>query len=393
MISKSSSKTRTQQTAMHSFAELLGKHLRTQFLSELELAQQIKVRRATVSRWLSGEVNRPRQREDVLRCAEFLELSPPQRDELLIAAGFNPERVASSISSSLPLSIRLPNLDSFEHSPFIIGPPITEPRQFFGREYLLKRIFSLWKGTPFQHAAIIGAKRSGKTSLLHYVRRIVDTPSNELRAHQRNDWLLPGYQWVFIDFQDPRMHRVETLLRHILLELDLPIPEPCDLISFAEIINQYVEIPTLFLFDEIGAAFESEELYEPLWWTLRSLGSNHNSKAKIGFLIASHQSPDRLIDHYGDKPSPFLNIFGHSFELGALTQEESLELIGSSPIPFSESDVAWMLEQSQGWPSLLQILCHTRLTALEEGRKDASWQKEALRRMHPYLYLLSDEQR
>jgi hypothetical protein len=73
-----------------------------------------------------------------------------------------------------------------------------------------------------------------------------------------------------------------------------------------------------------------------------------------------------------------------------LTQEESLELIGSSPIPFSESDVGWMLEQSQGWPSLLQILCHTRLTALEEGRKDASWQKEALRRMHPYLYLLSE---
>ncbi len=53
---------------------------------------------------------------------------------------------------------------------FVAGPPITDPRRFFGRAQELTRIFHWLKGQPMTHVAIIGQRRSGKTSLLHYLR-------------------------------------------------------------------------------------------------------------------------------------------------------------------------------------------------------------------------------
>ena len=366
---------------MPSFAELLTTHLKHSGLRPAELAKKIKVRRDILIEWLTDDVCLPLERDEVINCANCLHLTPVQRDELLLAAGFAPEKSSLFIPSNLPIS-----LASMHRSPFVIGPPIIEPRQFFGREYILKRIFDVWKYTPLQHVAIVGLKRSGKTSLLHYLRHIIDTPLSQLRPAQRNDWLIPGYQWVFVDFQDPRMCYQESLLRHILIEIDLPVPEPSDLVSFMEVLDQYLEIPTLILLDEIGAGLASPDLDDQFWWGMRSLGSNH-AGGKLGFLITAHQPPEEiLLDH--NKPSPFFNIFGHVLNLGPFTTNEALELIASSPQPFADKDIEWILRQSGQWPALLQILCHSRLMALEEKKNDNSWQAEAIRRLKPYRYLL-----
>lgn len=293
-----------------------------------------------------------------------------------------PRTPSSSQSARLPIS-----LTAWHQSPFVIGPPITQPSQFFGREYILKRIFDIWKYLPLQHIAVVGLKRSGKTSLLHYLRHIIDTPKEQLRPQQRNDWLMPGYQWLFVDFQDPRMCYQESLLRYMLIALDMPVPEPTDLVSFMEIIDQYLEIPTLILLDEIGAGLAAPELDEQFWWGMRSLGSHH-AGGKLGFLMTAHQAPEEIILD-DNKPSPFFNIFGHVLYLEPLTETEARALIASSPLPFAETDVIWVLEHSGCWPALLQILCHARLTALEENRQDNSWQQEGLRRMTPYRYLLT----
>ena len=61
-------------------------------VADHELAQRINVRRETVQRWLKGEVSRPRQREDVLRCATYLSLTVTEREALLKAAGFTTMR-------------------------------------------------------------------------------------------------------------------------------------------------------------------------------------------------------------------------------------------------------------------------------------------------------------
>jgi tetratricopeptide (TPR) repeat protein len=76
---------------MRSFAELLSEYMARTGISDAELARSIGVRRQTVFRWKEGLVSRPRHREDVLRSADRLRLTPEERDALLVAAGFPPE--------------------------------------------------------------------------------------------------------------------------------------------------------------------------------------------------------------------------------------------------------------------------------------------------------------
>jgi hypothetical protein len=274
-----------------------------------------------------------------------------------------------------------------EISPFVVGPPITMPRQFFGRERELKRIFGLWRRFPLQNLAVIGSKRSGKTSLLHYLKNITRAEPAGVRPDQRTDWLPQPerYQWVFVDFQDARMGNRDRLLRHLLFNLDMRVPNMCDLDTFMDIVSHRLNTPAVILMDEIGAGLASSELDEPFWWSLRSLVS-HYTQGNLAFLLTSHTSPAQLAQDAG-KPSPFFNIF-QVLELGPFTDVEARELIASSPISFSPDDVNWILDQSGRWPCLLQILCQTRLTALEEGETNDDWRELALCQIAPFRYLL-----
>jgi len=276
-----------------------------------------------------------------------------------------------------------------EAGSFIVGPPITHPRYFFGRDSELKYLFSLWKRFPFQHAAVVGRRRSGKTSFLHYLRQITATAPAQLRPGQRADWLplAASYRWVFVDFQDARMRNQEKLLRHLLVSLDLPLPSAiCDLHTFMDVVNQHVRTPTIILMDELEAALTSPELDREFWWSLCSLGSHHLN-SQFGFVLTSQAPPAQLACEH-PPASTFLNLFGHALTLGALMEAAARELIASAPRPFEPEAVKWILAQSGCWPALLQMLCHTRLRALEENRNGEGWKDDGLSRIASYRYLL-----
>ena len=76
---------------MPTFAELLTAHIERVGISDADLARRIGISRLTLIRWKEGVTARPRHREDVLRCAEILRLTPEERDELLLSAEFQPE--------------------------------------------------------------------------------------------------------------------------------------------------------------------------------------------------------------------------------------------------------------------------------------------------------------
>ena len=66
-------------------------------IGDAELARRIGVSRLTLVRWKLGVTSRPRHREDVARCAELLRLTPYERNEFLLAAGFSPEDAAEPV--------------------------------------------------------------------------------------------------------------------------------------------------------------------------------------------------------------------------------------------------------------------------------------------------------
>src|SRR5262249_49859280 len=64
------------------------------------------VRRQTIFRWKEGLVERPRRREEVLRCAEKLRLTAEERDALLLAAGFAPQSLQAVVSPQVAATVR-----------------------------------------------------------------------------------------------------------------------------------------------------------------------------------------------------------------------------------------------------------------------------------------------
>lgn len=76
---------------MENFSQLLNAFVHRSGISDAELARTLGVSRQTIFRWREGVTGRPRQREDVLRLAQKLRLTPEERDKLLLAAGFRPE--------------------------------------------------------------------------------------------------------------------------------------------------------------------------------------------------------------------------------------------------------------------------------------------------------------
>jgi hypothetical protein len=276
-----------------------------------------------------------------------------------------------------------------EHPAFIAGPPITHPSRFFGREREFKRLFNLLKRRPLQNAAIIGARRSGKTSLLNCLRQITITPREQLRANQRVDWLptLAHYRWILVDFQDSRFGSRARLLGYILDQLNLSAPEPCDLEQFLDVVSQELTRPTVIMFDEIGVALQRHpELDDSFWEGLRALATNQVG-GNLAFILAAQEAPDQLAQHNG-YGSPFFNIFGYAALLGPLREAEAHDLVASSPIPFAADDIDWILEQSGRWPILLQILCRERLLTLEDGEIDQTWREDGLQQLVPFRYLL-----
>lgn len=348
---------------------------------------------SAIEYWRKGYV--PAKLEDVENLARILVkrggLDRVEMAQFLASGGHpHPAVLETELFPSDQVSVDLPQGEPSvaELAPFIVGPPVTHPRQFFGRTQELARIFGLWRRFPLQNVAVIGPHRAGKTSLLRYLANITTADPVQLRPGQQCDWLSrpERYQWVFVDFQDARMRSRDRLLHYLLTSLDLPVPEAGSLNVFMDVVSQFLDKPTIILMDEIGAGLASPELDQQFWWSLRSLGSNYTD-GKLSFLLTAHEAPSLLAHEYG-KPSPFFNIFGHTIRLGPLTDLEARELIASSPRPFAPAEMHWILTRSGRWPALLQILCDSHLTALEEGQIGSAWREEGLQRMEPFVYLL-----
>ncbi|MGF1935846.1 MAG: ATP-binding protein [Nostoc sp. ChiQUE02] len=342
---------------------------RNGYHSQQSLAARMELSLSTVKSFLTG------------KAVDYLNFV-----ELTKKLGLNWQDIAYQEPETQPPK---PQPTNGEASPFITGAPITQPRYFFGREKELKRLFNLLKRHPLQNAAIIGKKRSGKTSLLHYLKNISTTPAEQLRHSQKSDWLLhpENYRWIFVDLQDARMQSREGLLKYILESMKMQVPTPCDLDDFMDVVSDNLHSPTVILLDEISVGLQRcPELDDSFWESLRSLATNHTG-GNLAFVLATPESPIELAHNTGHS-SPFFNIFGYIAYLGALTEREARELIASSPIPFTDEDVESILTQSCCWPLLLQILCRERLFNLEEGENNDNWREEGLRQMKPFAHLL-----
>ncbi|MEM8862737.1 MAG: ATP-binding protein [Chloroflexota bacterium] len=264
--------------------------------------------------------------------------------------------------------------------PFIVGPPISHPKQFFGRKRETRRIFNFLSGLPFEHTAIVGLRRSGKTSLLNYVRQRPVTEPADLRPDQVGATLPhpERYQTIFVDFQDPRMRSLPQLLQYFLCGMGGEAPEGLELDEFMDLVAEPLsQRPTIIIFDELAAGLSSPSLDLSFWWAMRSM-INLAGNGGLAFLIASSGDPAGLALE-NDKASPFFNIF-NTVQLGPLTEAEARDLINSSPIPVPADIQAWMLEKSGRWHSQLKWRADPRKCDCEQQFSCGRWRITGSRR-------------
>ncbi len=271
---------------------------------------------------------------------------------------------------------------------FIVGSPILEPRLFFGRNHELRHIFDAIRSQNMQSVALYGLNHSGKTSLLNYLHKITRVSPRILRTGQYADWLQQplAYRWAYLDFQDPRIQTIPGLLNALLRQLNFPLTGSTELDAYIDVICRYLTNPTVVLLDEFQLALQNPALNRSFWQALQSLAS-HLSDGKLSFIIATSSPLNGwLADDLA--AASFLSIFGRQLTLGPLTENEALELIHSSPRPFSAEDSQWIFTHSGGWPAKLQVLCNACLMAQEENQARKVWQEEALQGLSFYRSLL-----
>lgn len=351
-----------------------------------ELAQELDYAGPnTIDYWIRGNI--PAEPKTVEKLAKVLfkqgGLDCKSLQEFLTYADLDPKSLLTELCPATEPPPEPPN-PPLKLNPFVVGIPITIPKQFFGCEEILTKTFHLWRRYPLHNAAIVGARRTGKTSLLHYVKNITVASPVELRPGQKINWLPAAnhFQWVFVDFQEEIMRYREPLLGHILRELKLDVPEPCNQANFNRVMREQLHKPTVILMDEFNKAVTApdSELGQSFWEDIRALIgrllARKNSQYNLAFVLAAQQRPDQLAQHKGIT-SPFFNYFQY-FTLSPFTEREACELIDSSPLPFPTADKEWILTHIERWAYELQICCYCRFAALEDGKTDDAWKDDAL---------------
>jgi len=350
------------------FGILFNKYVNKTGFALANLGKLLGIDRTNLNRWKQVRReggNPPNKPENVEQLAKILHLNQIDTNDFLEAAGFTPKKTLS---------------------PCVVGLPIQNISQFFGREDELKRIADLWNSFPLQNIAVIGSKGVGKSSLLNYLVNLQNTVAENLRPNQRDDWFanLGKSRWAKLDFNNALIWSKEGFFRYLLRRLNISVSyENYDLHNIINMIDQHLDIPTFILLDNVDVGLSAPELDISFWSSLRALSEENEN---LAFMITSPKVPELEAKIYG-KPSPFFNIFGHVIKLEPLLEDEARELLyfgadqAQLSVPCKEEDIAWILEQSGRWPILLQILCDCRFQALREGKLEAVWKNECLARI------------
>ena len=228
---------------------------------------------------------------------------------------------------------------------------------FFGRTNLLRRLYAAIANR--QSVSLVGSRHIGKSSLLW----CACLP--EIRA--RFDFNLHRHIFVYLDLRE-YLHKTCEDFFHAVSEeiisqsrglpgLTLQLGGKGE-DEFSCILDQIADqgfFPVLLL-DAFDNITRNRHCGPEFFAFLRA----HATIGKISYITASI-APLYEVCHRGIADSPFFNIF-YTYNLAALSKEEAQELITvpaqQANVPFTETEVAWILKQAGRHPFFIQRVCY-----------------------------------
>lgn len=243
---------------------------------------------------------------------------------------------------------------SLSENPYIVGPPIFNPKDFYGRNELLERLLQ----PKHQCFYLIGLRRIGKTSLLRQVQLKHNQKNKKISIYvslQGNDSAESmGKELLYV------IEQLANSGKHPILE------EFLQMVVGKEHLNAVIEtwilfstkhprLRTVLLFDE---AEELLKLSTPEILKLRKLLVD--SSANLNTIITGSRNLLKL--YQNTETSPFLSGF-QEIILPLLNEEESLALIqqiqkGKPKVKVNYDQQYQIFHYCGGHPYLTQNLCH-----------------------------------
>lgn len=276
-------------------------------------------------------------------------------------------------------------------NPYQYGSEIVDPIDYYGRRQELDKIFDkLWTmtgGRERQNFRIRGMRRSGKTSLLHMIRKAIQEPETRNYYHISEEMRAALDKWhpVFyslqklpddIEMKDHLDSKVffrsltkqicrslgwsDEAIHNILLRIDADFEESGDIIGAVEaqlerVLDELQEDEhILILLDEVDLIGAEKD--DRFFGQLRSI-INSSELTPIAWILTSTralQAPGEGLE------SPLHNIFAPII-LKKLDAAEASRLIlepaRKENIYFSPEATERILQQTGGQPFLLQAVC------------------------------------
>ncbi|MEM9484903.1 MAG: hypothetical protein AAGA83_14585 [Cyanobacteria bacterium P01_F01_bin.116] len=273
----------------------------------------------------------------VLRNGDELAELKKQIGDLLIA-----------IKQQLPVEIKASELPASPRegpNPFIYGPAVP-PERFFGRQRAKADIKNRIGGVEPQSINIVGLRRSGKSSMLRYVKERI----GEFCIPEQKPLVL------LLDLQDRRFHTpegiVEGLRRGIKKQIGIEPwsreanDDPFELEDGLEAIRDK-GYRLIMMFDEFGAIGKRLELFQD--W-----GDDWRAKASASLVTLVIASRRPLSEVYStlNLTSPFGNLFSTTI-LGLLEPAPWQELLAQGEL--SKEEIDWVERMAGKLPYYTQL--------------------------------------
>jgi eukaryotic-like serine/threonine-protein kinase len=230
--------------------------------------------------------------------------------------------------------------------------PITASEEFFGRESVVKRIFSRIGAERPQSIAVIGGRKSGKTSLLNYM----------MSESTRSAYLANPGQYIFTLIRSDSLDgKPEQMLKLVIGDAFGGVDDDRNVYASLQKLVEPMHAAgkkLIVLFDDFHLVTGNKEYPLEFFSFFRSLANNYN----VAYVTTSFLELQQLCVVKAIEESPFFNIFTN-LSLGLFTQDEAARYLQRlanipkkaaesiiafcGPSPYLVKMIAWLVEQKK----------------------------------------------
>ena len=270
-----------------------------------------------------------------------------------------------------------PSISEVYGTPYIVGPPIDNPKNFYNRTSAVTQIYELIQGTQMLSASVLGVRRSGKTSLLRYVSH--PEVQHSFLGSAANSYLLVCVD-LQADIREPSgfyrylMSQANAALAHKRKQA-LPEPLPMGkavLGDLATYLDETTEagLRVVFLLDEFERLVGQGAFERGFLEGLRSLITGRH----LAWIISSYHDLYQVGRSVGlPAGSDFFNIFyPEPIYIGAFEDEDARKLVTEpathAGITFTPEEVGFVIKLAGRMPHALQMAASLLFSERKTGQ-------------------------